>query len=91
MTDWKTWLAHALIVVPVTVAWSLVLTPFLGPVWGPWMSALLSVWGYTWREGDQVRRKWRSKTLEQWFDSFMDIVSSACRRLSWLRSWSRSW
>ena len=41
------------------------------------MSALLAVWGYVWREADQVRRKWRSKTLEQWFDSFMDIVSPA--------------
>ena len=32
MTPWKTWVTHALLVVPVTVLWSLVLTPVLGPL-----------------------------------------------------------
>ena len=92
MTPWKTWLAHALLVVPVTVAWSPVLTLVLGPFWGPWMSALLATWGYVWREGEQLQKKFMrvwARGFRWWellrgfwrevnlLDSTLDVVSPA--------------
>ena len=46
MPPWKTWLAHAVIVVAPTVGWSRVLMPFPGPVWGPRMGVLLGAWAW---------------------------------------------
>ncbi len=49
-----TWFAHAAIASAVTV----VFDPFLGD----WESWRLAVWGYAFREGDQLIRQW----LKRW-------------------------
>ncbi len=51
------WAAHAAIASAVTVLFDLLL--------GPWESWGLAVWGYAFREGDQLTRQWL-KRWRQW-------------------------
>ena len=44
------WLAHSVIATAFTVGFD--------PLLGPWESWRLAVWGYTFREGEQLGRAW---------------------------------
>ncbi len=66
---WMTWVAHAFFAALVTLAFSMVLDP--------WPSALLALWGYTWREMDQVFRKLLKGGAVPWLDASMDVLSAA--------------
>ena len=75
---YQTWINHGLIAAAIMFLFSLVLSPA--------ESAALAVWGYTFRELDQLQRRLYTRVFAgdtrsvPWMDHFMDVVApiAAC-------------
>jgi len=66
LANLKTWLAHAAFAALITWAFAFVVEP--------WIAALLAVWGYTWRELDQVTQKLINRKSVPWLDAILDVA-----------------